>query len=103
MNHLRKHRVAAGFTKKDAAAEVGVTQPTYEKWESGNKNVPKGKLALLSEIFSVSADALLGVHAPISATPYSPASPDEVLLYGQIAFLTSGGHIAPVSCDVRMS
>ena len=89
-NYLKKHRVAAEMTQEEAALAAGVSQSTYQRWESGQKDVPKGKLSILSKSFSAPEDALLGLHPPILVTPYTPTTSNEVAHYGEIAFHFQG-------------
>lgn len=39
---LKRRREAAGLSQLEAAARVGVSQPTWSKWESGT-HAPRGK------------------------------------------------------------
>ena len=40
---LKKYRLLARLTQTEVAEAVGVSQPTYQRWESGANSVPKAK------------------------------------------------------------
>lgn len=61
---LRELRLNAQMTQAQAAAAVGVAQPTYAIWETGRADgrrstPPVAKLRPLSEAFGVPVDVIL--------------------------------------------
>ena len=40
---LKKYRLLARLTQTEVAEAVGVSQPTYQRWESGATAFPKPK------------------------------------------------------------
>lgn len=82
-NRLKHFRVAAGMTQAKVAKTVDVTQPTYQRWEAGDVDIPKDKLARLAKILKATSEALLGRHPPLEAGFYH--GPDDLLYYGEIA------------------
>lgn len=66
MARLRKH---AGFSQRDLAKELGVTQRMIAYYEAQSENPPAQLLPALVELFGVSTDELLGIK------PTRPAGP----------------------------
>src|SRR5258708_7660454 len=70
---LKQYRVRAGMTQAKLAKKVGVTQPNYQRWESGSAPVPEEKLNKLAKVLETSPEALLarimhhGTHFRTSA------------------------------------
>ncbi|PDT81357.1 helix-turn-helix transcriptional regulator [Sinorhizobium sp. BJ1] len=90
-NKLKKCRVEAGLTQSKLAAAVGVTQPTYHRWEVGQLAIPKGKLNKLADELKTTPEAILGTHPPIKAAFYDPDAPEQEQYYGEVAIHFSGG------------
>lgn len=65
--NIRKLRLARGMTQSKLAQKVGASSyTTITKWESGD-NSPRGRdLVVLSDLFNVSVDSLLGLGGEIS-------------------------------------
>lgn len=60
--HLRERRIAHGMTQEEAAAAVGVTQPTWSGWESGEQ-MPRGRrLEELERTLGVDTGIWLAAH-----------------------------------------
>lgn len=60
--NLRHYRTQAGLTQKQLAEQIGYTEKSVSKWESGNA-LPTMDIALnLSELFGISLDELLFEH-----------------------------------------
>lgn len=64
---LRKKR---GLTQQEVAEFLEMTQPVYQKWESGNRKPSYENLSMLACIFDVSLDYLLGDYLEISKERY---------------------------------
>jgi transcriptional regulator with XRE-family HTH domain len=88
---LRQFRVNAGLTQAQAAQKIGVSQPNYQRWESGVAPIPDDKLKKLAKAFKTSPEAILGGPPPIE-TPFHDDSVDEDLrYYGKVSIRFSGG------------
>jgi len=58
---LKKRRKEIGYTLKEVAAKIGVTEATVQRWESGNiKTLRDGRLMKLAEILEISPQSLMG-------------------------------------------
>jgi transcriptional regulator with XRE-family HTH domain len=89
---LKQHRVYAGLTQAKLAKAVGVSQPNYQRWESGAAPVPEDKLEKLAKALGVSTDALMGRHPPVEAGFYDDSVGDDLNYYGEVAVhFRSGG------------
>jgi transcriptional regulator with XRE-family HTH domain len=88
---LKQFRVRAGLTQAKLAKQVGVTQPNYQRWESGSAPVPEEKLKKLAEVLETSPEALLGRHPPIQARFYDDSAGDDLNYYGEVAIHFHGG------------
>ena len=58
--NIRKLRTDRGFTQKQIAELLGVSQNTYSQYEIGVLNYPVDALVKLAEFYVVSVDYLLG-------------------------------------------
>jgi transcriptional regulator with XRE-family HTH domain len=88
---LKQFRVRAGMTQAKLGKKVGVTQPNYQRWESGSAPVPKEKLEKLAKALKASPEALLGKHPPIEARFYDDSAGDDLNYYGEVAVHFCGG------------
>jgi len=88
---LKQFRVRAGLTQAKLAKKVGVTQPNYQRWESGSAPVPEEKLKKLAKVLETSPEALLGRHPPIEARFYDDSAGDHLNYYGEVAVHFCGG------------
>jgi transcriptional regulator with XRE-family HTH domain len=79
------------MTQATLAKKVGVTQPNYQRWESGSAPVPENKLKKLAKVLETSPGALLGRHPPIEARLYDDSAGDELNYYGEVAIHFCGG------------
>jgi transcriptional regulator with XRE-family HTH domain len=85
VNRLKFHRVQNAKTQADAAKAAGVTQPTYQRWETDRAEVPKTALAKLAKYFKATPAELLGTHPPVEAAFYNDSAPLDLQYYGEIA------------------
>ena|GEM_PF-733230 len=60
---LKELRKSYNFTQRELAQKLGITDRTYQYYESGKTNPPLETLIALTKIFDVSADLLLGNSA----------------------------------------
>jgi transcriptional regulator with XRE-family HTH domain len=91
-NRLKHFRVAAGMTQAKVAEAVGITQPTYQRWEVGSIDIPEAKLAKLSKVLKTTNEALLGRHPPVMAAFYDDSAPEDLQYYGEVAIHFRSGN-----------
>lgn len=60
-NRLARLRKAAGFSQRDLAAEIGISQRMVAYYEKETRHPPTHILHLLASALGTSADALLGI------------------------------------------
>lgn len=58
--NIKKARLSHNMTQAQVAARLGVERSSYARYENGAREPDLGTLVLLSDIFDVSADYLLG-------------------------------------------
>lgn len=58
--NIRKLRTDMGYTQKQIAEVLGVSQNTYSQYEIGVLNYPVDALMKLADFYGVSIDYLLG-------------------------------------------
>lgn len=90
-NRLKHFRVMNAETQTQAAKVAGVTQPTYQRWETGKAEVPKSHLAKLAKHFKTTELELLGRHPPKKAALYDDEAPLDLQYYGECAVHFCGG------------
>jgi transcriptional regulator with XRE-family HTH domain len=90
-NRLKHFRVINAETQTEAAKAAGVTQPTYQRWEAGKAEIPKGYLAKLAKHFKTTESELLGRHPPKEAAFYNDKAPLDLQYYGECAVHFVGG------------
>lgn len=88
---LKQLRVDAGMTQTEIATAVGVTQPNYQRWESGSAPIPDAKLKKLAKVLETTAEAILGRYPPIEIAFYDDSAREEVSYYGEVAVHFLGG------------
>ncbi len=59
-SNLKKARTDKGLTQNDVSVKLGVSRQAVSRWENGNAYPDIDNLTLLSEIYGVSVDELLG-------------------------------------------
>lgn len=57
---LREMRVMCHLTQRDIADRLGISQPSYIRYENGTSEPTLENLVKIAEIFDVSTDYLLG-------------------------------------------
>ncbi|QNH17850.1 helix-turn-helix protein [Xanthomonas sp. SS] len=88
---LKQFRVKAMLSQAKLAKAVGVSQPNYQRWESGASPIPKDKLVKLAKVLETNPDALLGKHPPILAGFYDKSVGEDLNYYGEVAIHFLGG------------
>lgn len=60
-NVIKSKRIELGFTMKELAKRVGVSEGTISRWESGEiSNMRRDKVALLSQVLQIPISDLMG-------------------------------------------
>jgi len=59
---LARFRLAAGYSQRDLAAEIGISYRMIAYYEKETEHPPTHLLPLLSKVLGVSADQLLGLE-----------------------------------------
>ncbi|WP_321900287.1 helix-turn-helix domain-containing protein [Burkholderia cepacia] len=104
MSPLKKVRLAAGFTQAEVAAAMGVSQPSYQRWESGNTPVPATKVQKLARVLGTTADEILGKRAPFDLFGVQEGVPDDRTFFGEVAVhFRTKGILLPISEAARDS
>lgn len=68
--NIRNLRTDGGYTQKQIAAYLGISQNTYSQYEIGVLSYPVDALVKLADFYNVSVDYLLG--RTNVKTPYPP-------------------------------
>ena len=58
--NIRSLRIDRGYTQKQIAAYLGISQNTYSQYEVGTLNYPVDVVVKLADFYGVSTDYLLG-------------------------------------------
>ena len=58
--NIRNLRIDNGYTQKQIAQQLGLSQNTYSQYEVGVLNYPVDALMILADFYGVSVDYLLG-------------------------------------------
>ena len=66
--NIRNLRIDGGYTQKNIADYLGISQNTYSQYEIGVLNYPVDALMKLADFYNVSVDYLLGRTS--TKTPY---------------------------------
>jgi len=61
---IRELRKARGLTQNELAERMGVTQALIASYESARRSVPLRKLCMLTDVFGVSMEELVGRSVP---------------------------------------
>ena len=57
---LKEMRMLCGMTQRQVADALGISQPSYIRYENGSSEPTLENLARLADLFDVSVDFLLG-------------------------------------------
>ena len=57
---LKEQRKLNGLTQREMAERLGVSQPSYIRYENGTAEPSQASLVKIADIFDVSVDYLLG-------------------------------------------
>ncbi|OOT52463.1 helix-turn-helix domain-containing protein [Acinetobacter pittii] len=86
LSALKKVRLANMMTQTAVAEAMGVSQPNYQRWESGAASIPKDKQAKLAKILNSTVDEILGNPRPFDNSGIHDEISDENTYFGEIAF-----------------
>ncbi len=86
LSALKKVRLANMMTQTAVAEAMGVSQPNYQRWESGAASIPKDKQAKLAKILNSTVDEILGNPRPFDNSGIHNEISDENAYFGEIAF-----------------
>lgn len=91
---LKKARVAAGLTQAQVAGAMDVSQPNYQRWETGVAEVPIVHVKKLARALKMSADEIL---PPNDSNVYG--RPDDQAYFGEatIHFATLNALCLPLT------
>ncbi len=59
---LKEQRKLYGYTQKHVVEALGISQPSYIRYEDGSAEPSQENLVKLADLFDVSVDYLLGRH-----------------------------------------
>lgn len=62
---IQEAREAHGWTQERLANELGTTQQTVQRWETGAVDPKISKVVAMSELLGVTVSYLLGTDAPV--------------------------------------
>jgi transcriptional regulator with XRE-family HTH domain len=104
LRKLKQLRLMAGMTQKVVAAKLKISQPTYQRWESGALIVPDGKRKVLAKLFEVGVDDLDEITKNFDYLGVDQSVTEDRRYYGEIAihFIGNGPPILmPISLAER--
>lgn len=87
---LKNLRLAQGLTQVEVATALGVSQPNFRRWETGER-APSGEtLERLADFFHVSTDYLLGrTEVTDKVTAYVPTDKGQKYVWNEGMFENS--------------
>jgi len=88
---LKKYRLLARLTQTEVAKAVGVSQPTYQRWESGTNSVPKTKAAKLAKILGITQRQVEGQPEPFDLLNVDASVSDERKYFGEVSIHFASG------------
>lgn len=104
LTELKKSRLLASLSQQELASKLGVSQPTYQRWESGTKEIPATKLRKLAKVLNVAVELLEGKMPPFDYLGYDREFEDDRRYFGEVVFHFAGGGkplIIPISLAQR--
>ena len=89
---MKSRRKELGYTLKDIADMMDVTEATVQRWESGNiKSLRQGRIAKLADVLGVSPSVLMGWeddHDPLK--PFAPRTTEDYTTFPVIGDVAAG-------------
>ncbi len=87
---LIEERIRLNISKAEMAKRLNITRPAYLYYESGKTEPPIQKLAILAEIFGVSADYLLGKTDKRNTILSAPTPQNRETAQGLLSIICDG-------------
>ena len=84
IQRLKKCREALGISKMEAAKRIGVSQPTYLRYESGQRTPSIQVIKEIASVFHTSADYLLGKTSSPKVTSYTVKAANSPELFALV-------------------
>ena len=95
---LKARRKELGLTLAQIAAQIGVTEATVQRWESGNiKSLRHERIAKLAEILGVAPAVLMGWDEPDNSSLPSPTITEDTVTFPIVTSVAA--HYGGVSDD----
>ena len=95
IERLKECRLKLGITKQEAAKRIQISQPAYLRYEAGTRQPSVQTIEKIAEVFSTSADYLIGKTSEAAnveiRTAYRDEDTDLIDLH-----LTNGGRAIPI-------
>lgn len=88
---IKHYRVQAGETQAQVAKALGVTQPTFQRWEAGKVDIPADALADLAKRYGASTQEIEGRYTPRTVSYYDDTAPSELKHFGECVIHFLGG------------
>jgi len=92
--HLKQLRLRAGLSQRTVAERVGVSQPHYQRWETGVADVPSDKVKRLALVLKAKPEQIQTKHMPKQVHLYPLEAdnvPDDQSYYGEVSVHFHGG------------
>ncbi len=77
----REARKAVGMSATEAAARLGVSQPTISGWESGRKAPGTDALERMADLYRTTTDYLLGRPDPVLGAPEVAVDASQIQMF----------------------
>ncbi|NJO53595.1 MAG: helix-turn-helix transcriptional regulator [Bacteroidales bacterium] len=88
MVQLKQLRLRAGLSQRKVAERVGVSQPHYQRWETGVAEVPAEKVKRLALVLKAKPEQIQTKHMPKQVHLYpleEDKVPDDQSYYGEVS------------------
>jgi transcriptional regulator with XRE-family HTH domain len=94
MVQLKQLRLRAGLSQRKVAERIGVSQPHYQRWETGVSEVPADKIKRLALVLKAKPEQIQTKHMPKQVHLYPLEEdnvPDDQSYYGEVSVHFHGG------------
>lgn len=93
-NKLKQLRQHHHLSQSQVANHIGITRQAISKWETGQSYPDLDNLKLISQLYSITTDELLGLTTPVSSPANQSSLILELLLLAQALLLISQPFLA---------
>jgi transcriptional regulator with XRE-family HTH domain len=100
--NLKKFRLLAGLTQSQIAAQLKISQSTYQRWESGTLPIPTGKKKPLARLVGVKPGDLIFEEERFDYVGIDITVPPDRRYYGEVAVHFNGGG-APLMLPISVA